>query len=94
MARGRVDAALAADLTIRRGSRCLERSTAGQATTSGVVKGVCGVGLRSRPIFDRQFFSQSDLSTRSGPRHKQSTPQTPFTMTRPTSGTPRRRRND
>jgi hypothetical protein len=68
------------------------RSTVGQATSSGIVKGVCGVGSRSRPIFDRLFRSLAILSTRSGPRHRQSTPQPPFTRARPPSGTlPRRR---
>jgi hypothetical protein len=59
----------------------------GQTTSSGIVKGVCGVGLRSEPIFNRQHFSLSDFSTRSGARRKQSTPQTVFTRTRPTRGT-------
>src|SRR5438876_10322892 len=45
-------------------SRGPERSTARQATSSGIVKGVCGVGLRSRPTFDRNFWSLADFSTR------------------------------
>jgi len=32
-------------------SRC-ERSTSGQATSSGVVEGFCGVGLRAKHLFD------------------------------------------
>jgi hypothetical protein len=64
-----------------------ERGTARQETSSGILEGVCGVGLRSRPNFDQPPFSNSDLSTRSGSRREQPTPQTPFTRTRPPSGT-------
>ena len=32
------------------GSRRLERGTSGQATSSGVVEGVCGVGLRAKHL--------------------------------------------
>ncbi len=66
-----------------------------QATASGIVKRVCGVGLRSRPHVDRQPCSQADLRTHVGPMCKQLTPQTLFARTRPTHGTsPRRRRKD
>jgi len=34
------------------GSSRFERSTSGQATSSGVVEGVCGVGLRAKHLFD------------------------------------------
>ena len=33
------------------GSGRFERSTSGQATSSGVVEGVCGVGLRAKHLF-------------------------------------------
>ena len=33
------------------GSDRLERSTSGQATSSGVVEGLCGVGLRAKHLF-------------------------------------------